>query len=126
MDGKQHLENDGSGSDQMSKSSNASVEAQNEEPRISKSELQLRLERCFWKYARTLSHNPHHYTLRDKWTDGSFDEIVEAVRHYSVDERFGKTIYQICYLGNFKYWSMGAPIEETILINKKQINFAKK
>lgn len=95
-------------------------------PEMTKQELQLLLEKCFWKFARTLSHNPHHYTLRETWKrDDDFDKAVQAIRDHAVEEKFGKKTYQVCYLGTFKYWTMGAPIDETILINKKQTRFTK-
>lgn len=93
---------------------------------MNKHDLQLQLEKCFWKYARTLGTNPHHYTLRETWkTSELFSEAVIALREYSEPEKFYSKTYMMCYLGNFKYWTMGAPVEETILINKKQINFAR-
>ena len=93
---------------------------------MTKEELQEQLEKCFWKYARTLGHNPHHYTLRNTWkTSDLFSEAVIALRENSRNELFYKTTYQMCYIGNFKYWTMGSPIEETILINKKQIKLAR-
>lgn len=93
---------------------------------MTKNDLQLNLERCYWKYARTLAHNPHHYTLRETWkSDELFEDAIRALDEYSIEERFGKRIYKICYLGNFKYWHMGDAINEIALINKKQIKFAR-
>jgi len=93
---------------------------------LTKEELQVLLEKCFWKYARTLGHNPHHYTLRDTWKNNQlFDDVVISLRAYSRPEKFYKQTYQMCYLGNFKYWTMGSPLPETILINKKQTVLAK-
>lgn len=93
---------------------------------MTNNELQLALEKCYWKYARTLGHNPHHYTLRETWkSDQLFEEAIYALDEFAVQERFGKRVYGICYLGNFKYWHMGDPIEKIALINKKQIKFAR-
>jgi hypothetical protein len=93
---------------------------------MTKNDLQLALEKCYWRYARTLGRIPHHYTLRKTWkSDEFFDQAVITLRENSVDEMFGRKTFKYCYLGNFKYWTMGSPVERTILINKVQINLGK-
>jgi len=93
---------------------------------MTKEELQEQLEKCFWKYARTLSHNPHHYTLRETWkTSELFSEAVTALKENCRPEKFYSKTYMMCYLGNFKYWVMDDFVEDTVLINKKQIKLAK-
>lgn len=85
-------------------------------------ELQDILERCYWRYARTLAHIPHHYTQKKIWKDKDFFvEVIHAINEHSVTEKFGKYNYNYFYAGNFKYWHMGveAP-HEVELINKAQ------
>ena len=73
-----------------------------------------------WKFAKTAKYsNPHWYTLREKWQDDQlFDVVVQSIRDHSYIEYFWKKPYQILLYEGWKYWSMGAPINETILINK--------
>lgn len=93
---------------------------------MTKVQIQEQLERCYWRYARTLSFIPHHYTLRQTWNNQDlFNEIVLSLREHGVEEKFGKKTFLYCYLGNFKYWTMGNPVEITKLINKVQINFGR-
>lgn len=73
-----------------------------------------------WKFAKTAKYsNPHWYTLRETWQDDPlFDVIVQSIRDHSHTEYFWRKPYQILLYKGWKYWSMGAPIDETILINR--------
>jgi len=71
-----------------------------------------------YKIAKTLPHNPHQYCLRNKWFgDTSFDEIVELMREYGYIEKFYTRYYPMFNIGEYKYWTMGYPLEVTTLIN---------
>lgn len=79
-----------------------------------------------WKFAATMPRLPHWYTLRrNARDDAEFAAVVEEIR------KRGYTQWAVgrewCYLdvGDFKYWSCGAPVEETILINRTHIDPAK-
>ncbi len=84
------------------------------------------LERAEWRFAKTMPENPHWYTLRKAWTDdGAFVEAVEFIRRHGVVERYpdpekGRK-YIVLILGEHKYWTMGWPVEKTILINRKPV-----
>jgi len=80
------------------------------------------LEGVYWRYAKTMSYIPHHYTLRQTWKDESkFEDVVRLIREYGTKENFGKKTFTYLYAGKFKYWTMGSPIDRTKLINKVQI-----
>lgn len=90
--------------------------------------LQQLLEGCAWVFARTMPHNPHHYTLRSKWEcDEDFCWVARAIRQYGVVEPYKGRKYTVLYFGEYKYWTMGAPITptpynprtDTTLINRK-------
>ena len=67
--------------------------------------------------------NPHQYCLRNNWQgDVSFDNVAQIVRDYGYVEWFWGKPYMILNLGEFKYWTMGFPLEVTILINRTKIN----
>jgi len=75
-----------------------------------------------WKFARTMPDNPHWYTLRETWSDdASFISLVALIRKHGTVEVFKKRKYTVLRINEFKYWTMGAPISETILINKAMI-----
>jgi len=89
---------------------------------MSKSRIDSLLDGARWKFAKTLIHNPHHYTLRDTWeSQEDFDATVMFIREHGVTERFGKRDYTVYYRDEYKYWTMGNPLEQTILINRKAV-----
>ena len=66
--------------------------------------------------------NPHQYCLRKNWTGKVlFDEALQIIRDYGYVEWFWKKPYMILNVGEFKYWTMGFPLEVTILINRTKI-----
>ena len=72
-----------------------------------------------FRFAKTMPQNPHWYTLRKTWAnDKEFAEVVAFIRANSYTEYFFKKPFQMFLLNGFKYWTMGAPIDITILINK--------
>jgi hypothetical protein len=73
-----------------------------------------------WIYAKTMPQNPHHYALRkDFESDELFDELVEMMRRYSYAGKFGGREYRYVDVNEHYYWTMGAPVRQTILINRK-------
>ncbi|MBO7577615.1 MAG: hypothetical protein J6T43_01320 [Prevotella sp.] len=42
-------------------------------------------------------------------------------RNYGKVERWGKYITPYLYIDDYKYWTMGAPIEETTVINRAKV-----
>jgi len=72
--------------------------------------------------AKTLPHNPHQYCLRKKWIgETSFLEVVNIMREFGYVERFYTRLYMVYNVGEFKYWTMGYPLEVTTLINRTTI-----
>mgnify|MGYP003147556185 CR=1 FL=1 len=82
------------------------------------------LENCEWKFAKTMaSYNPHNYTLKHKWDNPIlFESVVNYIQEFGVSELFKYKHYTQLYLGEFKYWTMGEPVKQTILINRKPKN----
>ena len=75
-----------------------------------------------FRFAKTMPENPHFYTLRREWeNDHHFNWAVRIIRELGEDQWYGGYWYRILKikeLGYF-YWTMGWPIEETTLINRK-------
>ena len=82
------------------------------------------LESQTFKFAKTMaSHNPHSYTLKKTWENQKlFEQIVFYIQQYGNKERCKHKYYTQLYLGEYKYWTMGYPINQTILINRKPKN----
>ena len=79
---------------------------------------------CKWTFAKTMPFAPHEYIVKDKCPLASeeFEYFVNIQREYGVNERWGKYILPYLYINDYKYWTMGAPIEETTVINRARVN----
>ncbi|HXA15584.1 MAG TPA: hypothetical protein VN380_01225 [Thermoanaerobaculia bacterium] len=73
-----------------------------------------------WRVARTMPTNPHEYTLRDEHSDDAFDAAVRYIREHGRIEYYAAQPYKTIYCDDHKFWTMGAPLLETVLINRKQ------
>ena len=85
--------------------------------------LREMIARCHWTFAKTMPFAPHEYIVRDKCplTDEEFVYFVEMQRKYGIKERWGKYNNPYLYIDDYKYWTMGAPIEETTVINRAKV-----
>jgi len=71
-----------------------------------------------WTYAKTMPQWPHEYIVRDRVDEGLFVKFVKHVRKFGYQGNFyNKKITYFDHDG-MTYWTMGAPIEETIIINR--------
>lgn len=88
---------------------------------------QAHIKMIFWKtkfkFAKTMPKIPHEYTLKEDWEDDElFEDVVRYIRDNGVKEKFYRKEFTYLYLGNYKYWTMGNPIETTILINRARVS----
>ena len=63
---------------------------------------------------------PHEYTVRD-WKpqeQAEFEEAVIFIRENGVPEQFWRKTFIYFYADGHKYWTMGSPLDQTILINR--------
>lgn len=81
------------------------------------------LARQEWIFAKTMPDNPHEYCLRRRWVgdDNGFVEAVEVIREAGYETYFEGHPYIQLDIGDHFYWTMGFPVDETILINRKKI-----
>lgn len=75
-----------------------------------------------WIFARTMPHNPHEYTLRRDTRSATFDAAVRYIREHGELEMYWGKPYRTLYQAGHQYWTMGAPLDVTILINRKLLN----
>ena len=82
--------------------------------------LREMIARCQWKFAKTMPFAPHEYIVRDKCplADEDFLYFIDMQRRFGVKERWGKYNNPYLYIDDYKYWTMGAPLEETTVINR--------
>ncbi|MGC6533966.1 MAG: hypothetical protein ACON4V_00275 [Parvibaculales bacterium] len=83
------------------------------------SELAVLLERQTYLFSKTMPEHPHFYTLRESWSEAdNFLMACHWIRVHSYVEWFQGRPYEMFAAGDWKYWTMGYPIDETILINR--------
>ena len=77
-----------------------------------------------YRFAKRSKHkNPHWYTLKDTWKlKKEFKAVAQFIRDNGVEEGFWKIKYLCFHHKGWKYWTMGAPIKDTILINKTYVS----
>ena len=83
--------------------------------------LQEFIESTPWVFAKTYAKTwPHEYIVRDRVDQSRFLELVSHIRQHGYQgEFYRKPITYFDYEGRV-YWTMGAPIEETNIVNRCQ------
>ena len=78
------------------------------------------IARCEWTFAKTMPFAPHEYIVKERCplTTEEFEYFVNMQREHGVKERWGKYNNPYLYVDDYKYWTMGAPLEETTAINR--------
>jgi hypothetical protein len=82
-----------------------------------------------WCFAKTMPQWPHEYTVRKfqdpKEEQALFEEVVAFIRPHGERRTFEPTGKSSVYfdIDGRQYWTMGAPIEETIIINRAWLDW---
>lgn len=89
---------------------------------MNQSDAEYHLLTAKYQFAKSMPTIPHEYTKRHNWADQQeFESVVQYIRDRGVKEYFGKRSYTYLYYGGHKYWTMGRPLANTILINRAQV-----
>ena len=84
-------------------------------------QIKAYIKKVKWQTARDKSHA---YTVK-KWNPGllanSFEKVVMHIRENGYPGFFGKVKYMYFDVDGYKYWSMGAPLKITIIINRAKL-----
>jgi hypothetical protein len=93
--------------------------------------MELFIERSGWRFASSMPHFPHEYTVRDlrsaearESTCVSHDFFEWAVRRIREDGEavnWGGREFIYLEVDDHKYWSMGGPSEITTIINREKL-----
>jgi len=76
-----------------------------------------------WTFARTMPETPHEYTLRTKApNENIFERVVLHIREKGYKALFGSVEYTYLNIDEWKYWTMGEPLEHTTLINRAKLS----
>ncbi len=73
-----------------------------------------------WRFAKTMKDNPHSYCLK-RATDSQrmFELVVLHIREFGYHQTWWGGHFTMYEADGHHLWSMGAPLECTILINRK-------
>lgn len=76
------------------------------------------IDSAHWTFAKTMPEWPHEYIVRERVDEDLFVRLALHIREHGYQGRF----YQkpITYFDDrgMVYWTMGAPLDETIIINR--------
>ena len=72
-----------------------------------------------WTFAKTYADTwPHHYIVRDRVDEKLFVSTVQHIRRLGYEGQFYKMKITYFDEDGLVYWTMGAPIDETTIINR--------
>jgi len=77
-----------------------------------------------WIFAKTYAEtSPHEYILRKMYSRLDFEFMVRFIRLYGISAKYGK-MKPLRYLiaKPYYYWTMGAPVDETVVINRAELD----
>ena len=77
-----------------------------------------------WTFAKSMPQFPHEYVIRGKTlAEDLFVPFVTHIRDAGVTRhwRYGK-IFTYLAIDEYEYWTMGNPVDETIIINRALIH----
>jgi hypothetical protein len=71
-----------------------------------------------WTFAKTMPRWPHEYIVRERVDEDLFERLVRHIRADGFEGRFYRRRITYYEADELLYWTMGAPIEETTIINR--------
>ena len=71
-----------------------------------------------WVFAKTMPKWPHEYIVRERVDQELFEHLVQHIRKHGYEGRFYQKTLTYYDEGGMTYWTMGAPLEETTIINR--------
>jgi hypothetical protein len=95
-------------------------------------EARAYIDKVKWQFAKTMPQYPHWYTIR-QWNphlDADFQAFASLIREIGIVKAWPygskKPLYHHAYLeiDEWEYWTMGAPVEETTVINRAKMTEA--
>ncbi len=71
-----------------------------------------------WIFAKTMPKWPHEYIVRERVDVNLFNKLVKHIRLFGYQGDFYKKRITYFEYQGMVYWTMGAPIQETTIINR--------
>lgn len=76
------------------------------------------IEEQQWTFAKTMPEWPHEYIVRERVDESLFVELVRHIRAHGYEGHFYERVTVYFEEAGKVYWTMGAPIEETTIVNR--------
>lgn len=77
------------------------------------------IDRTQWTFAKTYALTwPHEYIVRERVDDDLFVKLVRHIRANGLEGPFYDKKFIYYEKDGLLYWTMGAPLEETTIINR--------
>jgi len=99
-------------------------------PRLDVAGARAYIAEVRWQFAKTMPQWPHEYTVRTWHPElgDTFQAFVRLIRETGEVKPWPRESpnprYHLTYLtiGEWEYWTMGEPVEETTLINRARVD----
>lgn len=90
----------------------------NNNPNTFPEELQIFVRGEKWTYAKTMPQWPHEYIIRERVDENLFEQLVRHIRANGLEGAYYQETFIYYEEDGMLYWTMGAPISETTIINR--------
>ncbi len=87
-------------------------------PKSFPASLRAFVDTAAWTFAKTMPEWPHEYIVRGRVDEALFEELVLHVREHGREGRFYEKVITYFEEAGLVYWTMGAPVPETTVINR--------
>ena len=82
-------------------------------------DLKAFVDQQTWTFAKTYARTwPHEYIVRDRVDERLFVQLVQHIRTHGYEGSFYRKRITYFDEDGMVYWTMGAPIDETIIVNR--------
>jgi hypothetical protein len=92
-----------------------------EDPELTNDDIRALVVSLTWTFAKTMPACPHEYIVRGKTApDHAFLRFAAHIRKHGEVRCWGKYQHTYFDLDGYHYWTMGAPLEQTTIINRQR------
>ena len=81
-------------------------------------DLRAFVDEQVWTFAKTMPEWPHEYIVRERVDEKLFEGLVLHIRSHGHEGRFYESPITYYEEAGFVYWTMGAPLPETTIVNR--------
>jgi hypothetical protein len=84
-------------------------------------EIRVLVALAGWTFAKTMPQCPHEYVVRGKTLpEDEFLRFAAHIRKHGDVRRWSRYRHTYFDLDGYHYWTMGAPLEQTAIINRQR------